>query len=59
MAEVTVCLRAQFIDNDNSGVGRVRRARRLINNDRGVFIGRGIYDVSKGLETTAEAVGDR
>ena len=56
---MTVCLRAQFIDNDNSGVGRVRRARRLINNDRGVFIGRGIYDVSKGLETTAEAVGDR
>ena len=56
MAEVTVCLRAQFIDNDNSGVGRVRR---LINNDRGVFIGRGIYNVSKGLETTAEAVGDR
>ena len=54
-----MCLRAQGIDNNNSGVGRVRRARGLSNDERGVGRGRGIYDASEGLETTAEAAGNR
>ena len=45
-------LRDQGIDNDDGGVGRVRRARGLSNDDGGVENGRGIYDVSKVLETT-------
>ena len=51
-AEVLVCLRAQGIDNDDVGVGRVRRARGISDNDRGVGRGKEIRDVSEGLETT-------
>ena len=52
-----MCLWAHGID-DNGGVGRVRRFRRLSNDDGGVGRGRGICDVSEGLETTTEAAGD-
>ena len=54
-----VCLRDQVIDDDNGGVGRVRRARGLSNDDGGFGRGQGIYDASKGLETTTEAAGDQ
>ena len=55
-AEALVILRAQGIDNnDNGGVVRVRRAHGLSNNVGGVGRGQGIYDASKGLETTIEA----
>ena len=43
-------LRAQGIDEDNGGVIRVRRARGR---------GKGIYNVSKGSETTMAAAGAR
>ena len=59
MAEATACLQAQGIDNKNGGLGRVRRARRLSNDNGGVDRGRVIENVSKGLETTTEAEGDR
>ena len=52
-----MCLRDQCIDDDDGGVGRVRRSRGLSNDDRGIRIGRGIRDASKGLETTTEAAG--
>ena len=48
----------QGIDNNNDGVGRVRRAGRISNDGGGVGRGRGIYDASKGLETTTEAEKD-
>ena len=47
-------LRAQGIDGDNGGVGRVRRSHRLSNNDGGVRKGQGTYNASKGSETTTE-----
>ena len=49
-----MCLQGQGIEDDG-GIGRVRRARGLSNDDEGVVRGRGIDDVSKGLETTTEA----
>ena len=52
-----MCLRGQGID-DEGGVGRVRWARRLINNDGDVGRGRGIDDVSEVSETTTEVAGD-
>ena len=54
-----MCLRAQGIDNNNCSAGRVRRERGLSDDDGGVDRGQGIYNASKGLETTAEAAGDR
>ena len=55
-----MCLRAQGIGDDNDGgVGRVIRARRLSDNDGGVGRGGGIYDASEGPETTTEAAGAR
>ena len=54
-AEAPVRLRDQGIDNNNSGIGRVRRARGLSNDIGGVGRGRGIYNPYEGLETTAEA----
>ena len=54
-----MCLRAEGIDDNNGGVGRVRRAKGLSDDDVGVGIVRGIRDVSEGSETTAEAAGDR
>ena len=48
-------LRDQGIDNNEAGVGRVRRACGLNNDDRRVSRGQGIDDTSEGLETTAEA----
>ena len=58
-AEAPVRLQDQGIDNNNSSVGRVRRARGISDDDWGVVIGRVIYDASKGLETTTEAAGAR
>ena len=52
-------LRAQGIDNDDGNIGRLRQARGLSNDDRGVSRGRGIYDAPEGLETTAEAAVSR
>ena len=54
-----MCLRDQGIDNNRGGVGRVRLAHGLSNDNRGVDRGRGIDDASKGLETTTEAAGAR
>ena len=54
-----MCLRAEGIDNNEGGVGRVRRYKGLSDSDGGVGRGRGIRDASKGLETTTEAAGDR
>ena len=54
-----MCLQDQGIDNDDGGVIRVRWACGLSENNRGLGRGQGIYDASKGLETTAEAAGDR
>ena len=50
-----VCLQAQGIDDNDGGVGRVRQSGGLSEDDGGVGRGRGIYDESKGLETTTEA----
>ena len=56
-AEAAVCLQAHGIDNNNDGVGRVRRAQGLSDNDGGVGRGQGIDDDSEGLEMTMEAAG--
>ena len=48
-------LRDQCIENNNGGVGRVRQAFGISNDDRGVVRGRGIYYASEGLDTTTEA----
>ena len=48
-------LRDQGIDDYNGGVRRVRLARGISDNSGGVRRGHGIYDVSEGSETTAEA----
>ena len=48
-------LRDQGVDDDDGGVGRVRRARVLSGDNGGVSRGRGIYGASKGSETTTEA----
>ena len=50
-----MCLRAQVIDNEGGGVGRVREARGLSDNDGGVGRGQGIENASKGSETMTEA----
>ena len=54
-----MCLRALTIDNGNGGISRVRRARGLSNDDKGVSRGQGIYDASEGSETTTEVEGAR
>ena len=54
-----MCLQAQVIHDDASGVDRVRQALGLRKNDGGVGRGRGIDDASEVLETTTEAAGDR
>ena len=54
-----MCLRAQGIDDNDVGVGRVRRGCGISDNDGGVGRGRGICDVSKALETATESTGDR
>ena len=54
--EALVRLQDQGIDNDDDGGGRVRRADRISDDNGGVGRGRGIYDASRGLETTTEAV---
>ena len=54
-----MCLRAQGIDNDDGGVGRLRRASGLSDNNGGVRRGQGIRDAYEGLETTTEAAGAR
>ena len=46
---------AQVIDDDDGSVSRVIRDRGLSDDNGGVVRGRGMYDVSKGLETTTEA----
>ena len=58
-AEAPVCLRAEVIENDDGGVGRVRQAKGLSDNDVGIRRRRGIRDASEGSETMAEAAGDR
>ena len=50
MAEASVCLQDQGIDEDNS-FGRVRWARRISNDDGGVSRGRGMDYESEGSET--------
>ena len=52
-------LQGQGIDRNKIGVGRVRQARGLRHNDRGVGIGLGIYDAYEGSETTTEAARDQ
>ena len=54
-----MCLWAQGTEDNDGGVGRVRRARKLSDKVRGVGRRRGIYEASKGLEKTTEAAGDR
>ena len=46
-----MCLRDQDMYDDNGGVGIVRRARGLRDDDRGVRRGLVIYYASKGLGT--------
>ena len=50
-----MCLLADGIDHNDGGIGRLRRAKGLSDDDGGVFRGRGIRDASKGLETTTES----
>ena len=50
-----MCLQDQVVGDDNGGVGRVRRARRLSDGDGGIGRGRVIRDTSEGSETTTEA----
>ena len=54
-----MCLQAQDIDNNDSGVGRVRRSRGISNDDVGVGRGQGIDDASEGSETTTGVSGDK
>ena len=54
-----VCLRDQSIDNNNSGIGRLRRDRGLGNKNGCVVRGQGIYNTSNVSETTTEAMGGR
>ena len=53
--DTPVCLQEEGVDD---GVGRVRRSKRLSDNDGGVGRGQGVRDVSEGSETTMEATGD-
>ena len=50
-----MCLRDQGIDDDKGIVDRVRRDRRISNDDEGVGRGRGIDDASEGSEATTDA----
>ena len=59
MAEAPVRLRSRVIDDNDVGVGKVRWARRLGDDVGGVGRGQGIYDASKGSETTTDVVGYR
>ena len=52
-------LRAQGIDDNDSGVGRLRQTCGLSDDDGGVGTGQGIYNTSEGLETMTEAAGLR
>ena len=54
-----MCLQAQYIDDDNSGFGRVRQACGISNEDGGVGREQGICDAPEGLEITTEASGAR
>ena len=54
-----MCLRAEGIDDDDSDVVRVRQAKGLSDNNRGVGRGRLICDASKGSESMTEAAGAR
>ena len=55
MEEAAVCLRSQGIEDSDGGIGRIRLARGLNDDSGGVGGGRGIDNVSEGLETTTEA----
>ena len=48
-------LRAQDIDDNDGGVGRVRQAHGISKNDGGVSRGRGIYNASEVSEKMMEA----
>ena len=50
-----MCLRDQGIDNNDGGVIRVRQARGISDENRGVGRELGIDDASEGLEITEEA----
>ena len=52
-----VCLRDQFIDDDDGRVERVRRACGLSDDNGGVGRGREIYAASEGSESRTEAAG--
>ena len=54
-----MCLQAQVIDDDDGGLSGGIRDQGLSDNNGGVGGGRGIYDASELLETTAEAAGAR
>ena len=54
-----MCLQDQGIENDNVGVGRLRRARRLSDDNGCIVRGRVIRAASEGSEKTMEAAGDR
>ena len=54
-AEAPVCLRDQFIDENNGVVDIVRRARGLRKEDGGVGRGQGIDNASEGSEAMTEA----
>ena len=50
-----MCLQAQVIDDNDGGIGGVRREQGLSNNNGGVGGGLGIYDASEVSEMTTEA----
>ena len=49
-----MCLQEEGIDDNNSGVERLRQAKGLRKDDGGVGRGQRIRDTSKGSETTME-----
>ena len=53
-----MCLQADGIDKNDGGVGRVRRAKGLRNDDIVVGRGQGIRNASEGTEKMTEAAGD-
>ena len=53
-----MCLRDQGIDNNDGGVIRVRQARGISDENRGVGRELGIDDASEELEITEEAIED-
>ena len=52
-----MCLQAQLINDDNSGVGRERQAQVIDEYYGSVEGGQGIDNSAKGSETTTEAAG--